>query len=54
MKKRITGHVVGGDYEIHDTAGGVIRRVSLSEARGDTKLIAAIVRNGWEAIPDAG
>jgi hypothetical protein len=54
MKKRITGRVNGGNYEVLDTAGGVIRQVPLSEARGDTKLIAAIARNGWEAIPDAG
>lgn len=31
---------------------GVVKEIPLSEARDDTKLAAAIKRNGWEAIPD--
>jgi hypothetical protein len=49
---RITGHVEEGNYVIRDTSGGVIRMISLDEARADTKLRAAIERNGWEAIPN--
>ena len=54
MKKRITGRVNGDRYEILDTEGGVTRSMSLGEARADSKLAAAIKRNGWEGIPDAG
>lgn len=54
MKKRITGRVNGDRYEILNPEGGVTRSQPMSEARADSKLAAAIKRNGWEDIPDAG
>lgn len=50
--KRITGHVEEGHYVIRDTSGGVNRMIPLDDARADTKLRAAIERNGWKAIPN--
>ncbi len=50
MKERITGRATDGFYEVVGTS----YRKPLDEARQDDKLKAAIKRNGWEAIPDAG
>lgn len=52
MKQRITGRVNGGSYEILATDGGVMQVFTLEQARTDTKLAAAIKRNGWPAIPE--
>lgn len=52
MKMRIEGRVVGGRYKVHDADGGVLTDVTLDEARADSRLAAAIKRNGWEAIPN--
>lgn len=49
MKRRITGRVNGGYYEVLDPDGGVQMQMPLVEAREDAKLQAAIKRNGWEA-----
>lgn len=49
MKKRITGRVNGSNYEVVSPDGDVMKAIPLSEA--DTKLEAAIKRNGWEALP---
>lgn len=46
---RIEGRVVGGRYVITGSIG-VMKDVSLSEARDDPKLQAAIKRNGWEPV----
>jgi hypothetical protein len=51
VKKRFGGRVRGGLYEILAPDGGVIKQLTLADARNDTKLAAAIQRNGWEAIP---
>jgi hypothetical protein len=53
MKQRREGRVNGGNYEVVEHDGSVISQVSLDVARNDTKLAAAIKRNGWEAIPEA-
>lgn len=52
MKQRITGEVRDDDYVILDVAGGVTRQIPLAQARQDAKLKAAILRNGWAAIPE--
>jgi hypothetical protein len=49
MKQRITGRVNGSNYEIVSPSGDVMKAIPLSEA--DSKLRAAIERNGWEALP---
>jgi hypothetical protein len=49
MKQRITGRVNGSNYEVVSPAGDVMKSIPLSEA--DSKLRAAIERNGWEALP---
>ena len=51
MKQRITGRVNGSYYEILGLDGSAMRQTPLSEAREDTKLAAAILRNGWEELP---
>lgn len=48
MKQRITGRVNGSNYEVVSPDGNV-KVIPLTEA--DTKLRAAIERNGWEALP---
>lgn len=48
---RIEGRVEGGQYVIRG-ATGVIKQMTLDEARRDTKLAGAIRRNGWEGVPD--
>lgn len=52
MKQRFAGRVRGGLYEVLNPAGGVVKEIPLDEARGDTRLAAAIERNGWEPIPE--
>lgn len=52
MKQRIQGRVSGGNYQIVHPDGGVASETPLKDARNDTKLAAAIKRNGWEAIPE--
>lgn len=53
MKLRRIGRVNGGCYEVVENCGSVIMQVPLSDARGDSKLLAAIKRNGWQEIPEA-
>lgn len=48
MKKRITGRVSGANYEVLSPDGDVVKQIPLEEA--DSKLKAAIERNGWEKI----
>lgn len=50
MKQRITGRVNGANYEVLSPAGDVMKSVPLDEARNDSKLQAAIERNGWEKV----
>lgn len=52
MKERITGRVKDGFYEIVHPGETVVHRVTLEEGRNDTKLKAAIERNGWPQIPE--
>lgn len=47
---RIEGRVEGDFYVV--AHAGTLRKIPLAEARGDTKLAAAIKRNGWQGIPD--
>ena len=53
MKQRYSGRVQDGNYEVLDPTGGVVRQIPLEEARGDSKILAAIRRNGWQEIPEA-
>jgi hypothetical protein len=53
VKQRQIGRVRDGNYEVLAPDGGLIWQRPLAEARGDTKLAAAIKRNGWEVIPEA-
>jgi hypothetical protein len=53
VKQRQTGRVKDGNYEVLAPDGGLIWQRSLADVRADTKLAAAIKRNGWEAIPEA-
>lgn len=48
---RIEGRVRHGKYII-TSANGVVKEIPLSDARRDSKLLAAIKRNSWEEIPD--
>lgn len=50
MKQRITGMVNGDHYEVLSTAGELLKKIPLGEARNDAKLKAAIERNGWERV----
>lgn len=45
---RIEGKVEGEYYTV--TGPNVRKRIPLDEARADSKLMAAIKRNGWEPI----
>ena len=45
---RIEGRVDGDHYVV--AHAGVLKRIPLAEARQDPKLLAAIKRNGWEAV----
>lgn len=47
---RLEGCVKHSQYVIRGPQG-VLKEISLDEARQDRKLAAAIKRNGWEAIP---
>lgn len=51
-KERILGRIREGNYEIVHPDGSVVSQTPLSDARGDTKLAAAIKRNGWKALPE--
>lgn len=42
----------GSVYEIRHPDGSVVKQIPLADARGDSKLAAAIKRNGWEGLPD--
>jgi len=53
VKQRREGRVWEGNYEIVEHDGSVIAQIPLADARNDSKLAAAIVRNGWPAIPEA-
>lgn len=53
MKQRIEGRIVGSMYEIVQPGGSVVSQTPLADARKDTKLAAAIKRNGWQDIPEA-
>lgn len=50
---RLEGRVRHSLYVIEGPQG-VMKEIPLEQARSDTKLAAAIKRNGWEAIPDGG
>lgn len=50
MKKHILGRVNGDTYDIVAPSGEVMKSIPLAEARNDTKVKAAIERNGWETI----
>lgn len=50
MKQRITGRINGDFYEVVGTDGNVVSRVPLDQARKDSKLAAAVRRNGWESL----
>lgn len=50
MKQRITGRVNGANYEVLSPDGDVMKSTPLEEARKDSKLLAAIERNGWEKL----
>jgi hypothetical protein len=52
VKQRFAGRVRGDLYEVLNPAGGVVKEIPLSQARGDSKLAAAIERNSWDAIPE--
>jgi len=52
MKQRIEGRVEGGDYVIRTFDETIMFQVTLAAARADTRLAAAIARNGWEEIPE--
>lgn len=49
-KTRIEGCRNGNMYEVVGVDGAVISSVPLTEAQGDSKLKAAIKRNGWESV----
>lgn len=50
MKQRIIGRINGDNYEVVSPAGDVMKSIPLDEARSDTKLAAAVERNGWEQV----
>jgi hypothetical protein len=50
VSQRITGRVNGQNYEVLSPAGDILKQMTLDEARFDSKLKAAIVRNGWEGL----
>jgi hypothetical protein len=47
-KVRREGRVAAGFYEVVEPDGSVIFRVPLADV--DSKLLAAIKRNGWEPV----
>jgi hypothetical protein len=51
-KQRILGRVQGDMYQVVHPDGGIVSETPLKDAREDSKLAAAIKRNGWEAIPE--
>lgn len=53
MKQRRVGRVNGSNYEIVEHDGSVIAQTPLADARTDSKLAAAIKRNGWQEISEA-
>jgi hypothetical protein len=53
VKLRREGRVNGGFYEVVEHDGSVIMQTPLADARNDSKLAAAIKRNGWADIPEA-
>lgn len=53
MKLRREGRVNGLNYEVVEADGSVIVQTPLFDARNDTKLRAAIERNGWPKVPEA-
>ena len=53
MKLRREGRVAGAHYEVVDADGTVLISTPLADARNDTRLAAAIKRNGWQKIPEA-
>lgn len=46
---RIEGRVEHSHYVIRGPQG-VMKQIPLTEARQDSKLLAAIERNGWEEV----
>lgn len=52
MKQRQTGRVKGANYEILSPEGGLIWQKPLAKAKKNTKLVAAIERNGWHGLPE--
>jgi hypothetical protein len=53
VKQRQSGRVKDGNYEVLAPDGGLIWQQPLAGMRSDTKLAAAIKRNGWEGLPEA-
>jgi hypothetical protein len=53
VKQRQQGSVNGTNYEVRAPDGGLIWQRPISEVRDDTKLAAAIKRNGWEGLSEA-
>lgn len=52
MTQRREGRVWEDNYEIVEHDGSVIAQIPLAEARNDSRLAAAIRRNGWPEIPE--
>jgi hypothetical protein len=52
VKQRIIGRVNGDNYEVVLPSGEVNQTIPLEEAKQDTKLAAAIRRNGWQQLPE--
>lgn len=50
VKERIIGRIRAGNYEIVHPGDVVVKAIPLVEAKEDSKLLAAIKRNGWEAL----
>lgn len=48
---RLEGRMEHRQYVIRGPRGAV-KEIPLDQAREDSRLAAAIRRNGWEAIPD--
>lgn len=52
MKERIEGRVEGDNYVVRHADGSAVYQATMADARADTKLAAAIARNGWQPIPE--
>lgn len=50
-KQRFEGRPHGAHYRLIGPDGSVLREIPMGEARADSKLAAAIKRNGWAPVP---